>query len=498
MLAVALVFAALSACDKVALLAPTDSTIALSISTTVVPINGSADIIATVIEKAGTPVQNGTVVTFTSTFGRVEPSEARTEGGKAIAKFIGTQSGKATINAYSGAAKAEVKDILVGGAAAATAAMRSEPSSLPQGGGTVQVFAVVRDASGNLLPGAPVAFTSDQGSLASNSAITDANGQAQSALTTNRDTVVTVTVIAGITATTTVRIINAPTVTISATTTTPAVGVGANFTITPGTSSSNNTPIQSASVNFGDGTSVVNLGAISGATNLTHAFSQAGSYTVTASVVDATGQGSSSTISVTVQRIAPTVTLTPAASTITVGGALAFAVTATSGTGGPPVQNVQVTMNPGGVLLYSGTGSGGFTRQFNSAGTYALTATASDSVGSIGSAAAVVTVSGRATIAMTLDANATTGAAATCVPVATYPKTCTAPGFVAGTRINFSAGAIANATGYSWSFGDGQNTTTSSPNVDHPFSGAGTYTVTVSVTTTDGSTGSQVVTVIVS
>ena len=264
MLAVALVFAALSACDKVALLAPTDSTIALSISTTVVPINGSADIIATVIEKAGTPVQNGTVVTFTSTFGRVEPSEARTEGGKAIAKFIGTQSGKATINAYSGAAKAEVKDILVGGAAAATAAMRSEPSSLPQGGGTVQVFAVVRDASGNLLPGAPVAFTSDQGSLASNSAITDANGQAQSALTTNRDTVVTVTVIAGITATTTVRIINAPTVTITATTTTPAVGVGANFTITPGTSSSNNTPIQSASVNFGDGTSVVNLGAISG------------------------------------------------------------------------------------------------------------------------------------------------------------------------------------------------------------------------------------------
>src|ERR1700754_3780190 len=91
---VALPFALALACDKVPLLAPTGTRINLFPVTTTVSLNSEVQIIATVIEDgtpastgggstatptstagAGTPVQNGTVITFTTTLGRIEPSE---------------------------------------------------------------------------------------------------------------------------------------------------------------------------------------------------------------------------------------------------------------------------------------------------------------------------------------------------------------------------------------------------------------------------------------
>ena len=58
-----------AACDKVPLLAPTESTLNLAISTTTLPVNGTAQVVATVIEPAGTPVHNGTMVTFIGSLG---------------------------------------------------------------------------------------------------------------------------------------------------------------------------------------------------------------------------------------------------------------------------------------------------------------------------------------------------------------------------------------------------------------------------------------------
>lgn len=341
----------------------------------------------------------------------------------------------------------------------------------------------MRDASGTILPGAPVSFTSDQGNLGSSSGLTNADGEARTTLTTNRDTVVTATVIAGVTATTNVRIINAPTVTIATNTTTPGVGVGVNFTVTPGASTSG-TPIQSATVNFGDGSATRNLGAISGATNVTHSFASPGSFVVTATVTDATGQQTSSSVSIVVQRIAPTVTLTPASSSIAVGAALAFSVTATSGAGGPPIQSVVVTMNPGGTVLYSGVGGGSFTRQFGTQGTFTLTAT--DTVGTTGTGSAVVTVSG---FDVTLDAS---GAGLTCAGT-TYPKTCT--GLAANTNVTFTAAtttAGVTVASYQWTWGDGTpvETTTSRIN-SHAYASAGNFVATVIATTTTGATASQ-------
>src|SRR5687768_4613306 len=136
---VALLFATV-ACDKVALLAPTGSTVTLSISSTSVASNGAAEVIATVIEAAGTPVHNGTEVTFQASVGQVDPVVVRTEGGIARTTFRANgASGTAKITAFSGGARATDVEVLVGGAAASTVNVRTDPTSVPQNGGIVQV-----------------------------------------------------------------------------------------------------------------------------------------------------------------------------------------------------------------------------------------------------------------------------------------------------------------------------------------------------------------------
>src|SRR5918995_830004 len=72
-----------SACEKVPLLAPSESNITLSASTSTLAIGGSTEVTAFVLESGGTPVQNGTLVRFSATLGRVEPAEVETRGGAA-------------------------------------------------------------------------------------------------------------------------------------------------------------------------------------------------------------------------------------------------------------------------------------------------------------------------------------------------------------------------------------------------------------------------------
>src|SRR5437867_918834 len=93
------------ACSKVPLMAPTGSSITLIATATALPINGTTDLIAQLLEQAGTPPQDGTVVTFTTTLGSIDPPEARTSGGRVTVKFrAGATSGTATISAISGGA----------------------------------------------------------------------------------------------------------------------------------------------------------------------------------------------------------------------------------------------------------------------------------------------------------------------------------------------------------------------------------------------------------
>src|SRR5215470_2225423 len=91
------------ACNRVPLLAPSGSSITLTTAQNVVPINGTATITAQVVEAAGTAPQAGTHVTFTTSLGAVQPSDATTDSsGRAQAIFTSASSGTATITALSG------------------------------------------------------------------------------------------------------------------------------------------------------------------------------------------------------------------------------------------------------------------------------------------------------------------------------------------------------------------------------------------------------------
>src|SRR6185369_13088670 len=91
-------------CDKVPLTAPASSTITLTTPTRQLPTGGSTQLSAQVIEPAGTPVQNGTTVRFTTNLGRVDPVETQTRNGVATTTFYaGDVSGTAEVKATSGA-----------------------------------------------------------------------------------------------------------------------------------------------------------------------------------------------------------------------------------------------------------------------------------------------------------------------------------------------------------------------------------------------------------
>jgi len=318
----ALPLALILACDKVPLLAPTGSVINLLIpETSNVALNSEMTINATVIENGtassgsgttttrsggGTPVQNGTVVTFTTTVGRIEPAEARTSNGSVSVRFItGSTSGTAVVTAYSGGASA-TKNINVGTAAVKTVTVTTTPQALAAAGGTAQISAAVTDAGGNPVGGVPVTFATDKGAINPSTATADSNGVATATITTTSTAKITAT--AG-----TVKS-NEATLTVNARglasfTATPnatSAGVPVTFSVTP-TAGAN---ISNVRVDFGDG-SGTSLGAISAQQNAVHTYQAAGTYTATATSSDGSGDSGSLSTSVIVGSLPVTMAVSP-------------------------------------------------------------------------------------------------------------------------------------------------------------------------------------------
>ena len=132
-------------CDKVPLTAPPSSTITLSAPTRMLPTGGSTELSAVVVEQAGTPVQNGTTVRFTTNLGRVDPVETQTRNGTATTTFFaGDVSGAAEVKATSGgtgsatgtnATVTNAVTILIGAAAVEQVTVRASAGSVPATGG---------------------------------------------------------------------------------------------------------------------------------------------------------------------------------------------------------------------------------------------------------------------------------------------------------------------------------------------------------------------------
>jgi hypothetical protein len=294
-----------SACDKVPLLAPSGTVITIFPTATTIPATGSTDIIATVIENgttaappsngtgtpgststagAGTPVQNGTLISFTTTLGRIEPTEARTQNGQVRVKFIANgQSGQAVITAFSGGASGKFESLMVGSAAAERVLISANPQTLGPSGGTAQIIARVEDPSGSGLVGVPVTFSTNAGQLSATSVTTDDTGTARTSLTTSRESTVIANV-AGKTAELTVGLNPRTGVTLQGPANSISAGLPAVFTVGVG----QNANVRDVTVDFGDGSSR-SLGAISGSTTVSHTYTESGSYGVSATATEASG-----------------------------------------------------------------------------------------------------------------------------------------------------------------------------------------------------------------
>jgi len=474
-------------CQKVPLLAPSGSTITLITSATALPINGTADVIAQVIEASGTPPQHGTRVTFTTTLGSIQPSEADTDiSGRVTVKFLaGSGSGTATITAISGGVSASGTNsvkIAIGAAAVASISASASPGTVAASGGTSTITAKVGDPSGNPLTSVPITFTADNGSLSASVVSTDATGAAQATLTTSKTTKVTVT--AGVatpstgtgstatpattvqTASVTVNVNAASTIAVGAASpTSPAVGQAVTFPITY-TQNANGSPVARVVIDFGDGSSQTINGQPSA---VTHVYSSPGSYTVRATAIDTFGDTANGTGSVTVTP-KPQLVVTVSATTPnpTAGMPTSFLIAATP-TAGNAITSVTVDFGDGN----KGTLPGNTTNLqhvYASAGTYAVTVIATDSSGASGSASTVIFVGG--------------------APVASFTVTPASPTHGQPAQFDGSSSTSSRTiTSYSWNFGDGG--TGSGVTISHTYLVAGTYNATLTVTDSAGNSASS-------
>jgi adhesin/invasin len=329
-------------CDKVPLLAPTNSTITVEADSRVVATGGTTQVRATVLESGGTPVHNGTSVRFSTNLGRMEPAEAQTHNGVAVATFIaGNDSGIAEVRGTSGGAgtttpttpsnptnppttpttttSSNVVLIAVGAGAVDTVTVRANPASVSTNGGTVSVTATVVAAGGRLLANIPVSFSATRGTLSSTVAMTDAQGEARVTLTTNGDT--DVTAAAG-TKTATARVTGRPgpavalTCSVGSVTNCASVTVGATVIFNASRVSGSGNLV-SSTLDFGDGTSA-NLGALGSPVNVPHAYAQSGTYTAVLTGRDADGETASASQVVQVNAgVGVTLSLTASGLTVT-------------------------------------------------------------------------------------------------------------------------------------------------------------------------------------
>jgi len=489
--------AALSvACQSVPLLAPSGSTITLTSAASVLPLNGTAQIIAQLVEQAGTPPHEGTRVTFTTTLGRFDPPDVDTDvTGRAVTTFIaGTTSGVASITAISGGTAvtpANAVTIRIGAAAVGSVGLAASPATLPATGGTTLLTASVNDASGNALPGVPVTFAIDTtvaggtGSFSATVANTDGNGRATTQFTTNRTTTVTAT--AGVatstgggggtgtppptttsaqTAKVIVNVNTTASITVGTPTpATPIVNQTVTLPITYGTSTTAS-PVTSVRVDWGDGAVATITGQPAA---VSHAFGRAGSYLVVVTGTDALGDTTTTTTSITVSpRPQPTVSITATPANPQPGQAVTLTAAVTQGTTGATTQSVSWDFGDGSPPFTLPGNSLSASHIYNNSGIFIVTATVTDSTGATGTSSLPVVVG--------------TGS----------PASFTFTGTIHGQSTFFDASSSSAPTrgativDYTYDFGDGHNASGPSPRQSNVYAAAGTYTVTLTITDSAG------------
>jgi PKD repeat protein len=433
------------------------------------------EIRASIVELSGTSVHNGTLVTFTTDLGRLEPQEARTNNGQAVVTLhAGTESGIATVRAFSGGAQS-VGDgglpLVIGAAAAETMTVTATPAELPSTGGASTISATVIDLAGNRLVGVSVALTTTGGSLSVFDSVTDSAGTARSILTSTVAATVTATLRGGaapIGGTVEVAIRTAPTISIVAPVGATA-GSAATFTVTTSVAAGS-PPISAVDIVFGDGSGAVSLGNLTGTTSVTHVYLTAGTFTATVTLVDASGERvSTSAVVRVVPAVLPSVNIVATPTTSTVDQVVSFTATVSGST--VPIERFDWTFGDGTAATTSGTV---VNHVYTSAGTRIVEVTATTVEGVSGSSQLSMIVLPAVPLNVNISASPTTG---------TVDEVVVFTAAVSGSTVPIAQ--------FVWTFGDGTTATTSGTSVSHVYTSAGTRTINVTATTVEGVSGSS-------
>jgi hypothetical protein len=323
-------------------------------------------------------------VTFTSTLGRIEPREARTSNGQVRVTFIaGSQSGIATITAFSGGASGRLENLLIGTAAVERVIVNANPQTLGAAGGTSELTARVEDVSGLPVAGVSVSFASSAGQLNPNPANTDQNGIATTTLTTTREASVTATVAGKTSEPLTVGLNPRTGVGITGPTDGIAAGQPAVFTVNVSADAN----IRNVVVNWGDGTST-QLGALSASTPVQHTYAASGTFVVSATASDANGFSESVQTVVTVLPAQPpSVLVTASDSTPSINQTITITATVSGNTSS--IQQYQWDFGDGTTAQ---TTSPQITKAYATAGTKVIRVTVLQAVGPSGTSQTTVTV----------------------------------------------------------------------------------------------------------
>jgi hypothetical protein len=372
------------ACEKVPLLAPSGSTLTLRASSAALPLNGTTQLIAQVIEPSGTPPHSGTSVSFTTTLGSIEPAEATTDSlGQVVVTFkAGATNGTATIVAISGGASSAGVTVAV--AAALPTIVITSPAAPPSLGlPAAFTFAVTVPANGSVVRTFSVSWgdgtpPQDLGSVSGSNVLSHVYHLAGvfAITATATDGVGNVVTVAS-----SVTVVPAAlTLSITAPTTAPSAGLPATFTIVPGVPAGSGDSVKAVTLNWGDGTGTVTLGAISSSTVITHVFPAAGSYAIAGTITDVADNSVTVYTAVAVIPVAsPTIIITPNVPTVH-GNPVNFTVQVTPPTG---VGIVSASINFGdGVTNQLGglNGTTNISHVYGLAGAYTITVTVVDTL----------------------------------------------------------------------------------------------------------------------
>ena len=245
--------------------------------------------------------------------------------------------------------------------------------------------------------------------------------------------------------------------------TAPVVGQTVNFNASQSTAASGHSLTQYRWT-WGDGTAVTT----SASPLTTHAFTSAGTYTITLTVTDDAGQTNTVSQSLTIGVI-PTAAFTSSPSAPGVSQQVNFDASASTAAPGHSITNYQWNFGDGSALASGASPLA--THSYSAAGTYTVTLTVTDNAGQKGTKTGTVAVAAGPTANFVVSTPAS--------PVRT---------------INVNASQSTAAPGhsistYSWNWGDGSTDTGITQT--HTYAAAGTYNVVLTVTDDAGQTGTK-------